>query len=563
MKNIKYIIFLLFLSLAFYIKCNDVIKSLSPTYDEPLHLMQGYTYLKTGSMQIVSPFDQPMLAKIIPAISLLFLKPQPLVFTTHNYYYNRQRYSFANLMLYYNNNDAEKMLNLGRRINIIVSIIFLWIFFYITNKTFGEQNAVFVSLLYIFNTTITAHSCLVTQDLLCYMFYFLGIFSFYQFLQHKNIKSNFVCGLMTGLLMVSKYTVVVLLFTYFCILLYFLYVRKINIKNFIQFFILQILCILIIGLIVYRQHIGLLFNGLYKVIENLQQGRSTFFFGKHSTTGFRLYFIVLFFLKTEIPLLIIFVVALIKFFIKIFKKEYSELDLVFIPAVIIFLVIASFSKTQIGHRHILPIYPILIFYSSTLATDKKFSLAYYFLVLLCILSSIKTHPYYLSYFNEFIGGNKNGWKYLTDSNIDWGQGLKQLSLWIKKNKDVDDRGIYLSYFGVADPHYYGIKYRPVGIISNLTQQERAGDDIIKNNLKRIVVAVSVTNLQSTYYKNKTIFNFLKEIVPVYRAADSIFVYDITENKKVLQKFVDLLSSLGYDEDVEYINKIFFSRQVSG
>jgi len=554
----KYIVFLSLLSIIFYVKCNDVIRHIAPVYDEPLHLMQGYTYLKTGSMQVVSPFDQPMLAKIIPSIPLLFLKPQLLVFTTHDFYYNKQRYPFANLMFYYNNHDAEKVLSIGRKTNIIVSIVFLWILFYITKKTFGEQNAVFVSLLYIFNTTITAHSCLVTQDLLCYIFYFLGIYSFYQFLQYKNIKLNFVCGLMTGLLMVSKYTVVVLLFTYFCILLYFLYVRKISIKNFIQFFIVQIFCILIIGLIVYNKNTMLLFNGLYKVVKNLQQGRSTFFFGKYSTTGFRLYFITLLFLKTEIPLLIIFIVSFTKFFIRIFKKESSKLDLVFISAVIIFIIIASFSKTQIGHRHILPIYPILIFYTSTLTTDKKFSLAYYILVLLCILSSIKTYPYYLSYFNEFIGGNKNGWKYFTDSNIDWGQGLKQLSLWIKQNKDVDDSGIYLSYFGVADPHYYKIKYRSVGIISNLTEEQRAGDNIIKNNPKKIVVAISVTNLQSTYYKDKTVFNFLKEIEPVYRAADSIFVYDITENRKVLQKFVDLLKTLGYNEDVEYINRMFLT-----
>ena len=554
--NIKHIIFLFFISLVFFIKCNDVIKYLSPTYDEPLHLMQGYTYLKTAKMQVVSPLDQPMLAKILPAISLLFLNPQPLVFTTHNYYYNRQRYSFANLMLYYNNYDAEKMLNIGRRTNIIVSIIFLWIFFYITKKFFGEKNAVFVSLVYIFNTSITAHSCLVTQDLLCFIFYFLGIYSFYQFLQYKDIKSNFVCGLITGLMMVSKYTVVVLLFTYFCILFYFLFVKKVDVKSFIKFFIIQILCIIAVGMVVYGKNIILLFDGLYKVIKNLQQGRSTFFFGKYSTTGFRLYFITLFFLKTEIPLLIIFLLSFTKFFIKILKKKLTEIDLVFIPAVLIFILIASFSKTQIGHRHILPIYPLLIFYSSNLLEDKKFSIIYIFLVLLCILSSVKTHPYYLSYFNEFVGGNKNGWKYFTDSNIDWGQGLKQLSLWIKKNKDVEESGIYLSYFGVADPHYYGIKYRPVGFISNLTEQERLGDDIIKNNPKKVVIAISVTNLQSTYYKDKTVFSFLKEIKPTYTAADSIFVYDITEKRNELQKFVNLLESLGYNKDVEYINRMF-------
>ncbi len=238
------------------------------------------------------------------------------------------------------------------------------------------------------------------------------------------------------------------------------------------------------------------------------------------------------------------------------KKTLSEFDIVFISSVIIFITIASFSKTQIGHRHILPVYPILIFYSSSLVKNKTNFFIYSIFVVLYILASLKSHPFYLSYFNELIGGSRNGWKYFTDSNVDWGQGLKQLSLWLKKNKDLMESGIYLSYFGVADPHYYGIKYRPIGIISNLTTQERIGDDIIKNNPKKIVVAISVTNLQSTYYKDKTIFNFLKKIKPVYIAADSIFVYDITNNKDALKNFVTLLENLGYYEDVKYINKIY-------
>jgi hypothetical protein len=31
------------------------------------------------------------------------------------------------------------------------------------------------------------------------------------------------------------------------------------------------------------------------------------------------------------------------------------------------------------------------------------------------------HPHYLAYFNEIIGGPRNGYKYLIDSNLDWGQ----------------------------------------------------------------------------------------------------------------------------------------------
>jgi len=36
------------------------------------------------------------------------------------------------------------------------------------------------------------------------------------------------------------------------------------------------------------------------------------------------------------------------------------------------------------------------------------------------------YPHYLAFFNQSIGGPHNGYKWLADSNIDWGQDLKLL-----------------------------------------------------------------------------------------------------------------------------------------
>ena len=64
---------------------------------------------------------------------------------------------------------------------------------------------------------------------------------------------------------------------------------------------------------------------------------------------------------------------------------------------------------------------------------------------------LRVHPSYLAYFNEIAGGPDGGWRYVTDSNLDWGQDLKRLS------EFVEERGIseiHLDYFGTADPAYY-------------------------------------------------------------------------------------------------------------
>lgn len=69
----------------FWLRGSSIINFLSPTYDEPVHLIQGYTYLKTGSMHIIKADDQPVLAKIIAALPIFLLKPNPAVFTHHTF----------------------------------------------------------------------------------------------------------------------------------------------------------------------------------------------------------------------------------------------------------------------------------------------------------------------------------------------------------------------------------------------------------------------------------------------------------------------------------------------
>jgi hypothetical protein len=51
------------------------------------------------------------------------------------------------------------------------------------------------------------------------------------------------------------------------------------------------------------------------------------------------------------------------------------------------------------------------------------------------------------------GGPNGGWRYLVDSNLDWGQDLGGLKQWMDEN-EVDH--IWLSYFGEGRPDYYGI-----------------------------------------------------------------------------------------------------------
>jgi hypothetical protein len=85
-----------------------------------------------------------------------------------------------------------------------------------------------------------------------------------------------------------------------------------------------------------------------------------------------------------------------------------------------------------------------------------------------LVAAAGIYPDHLSYFNEaaclvrdpsrigFDGGTKCGPLWLDDSNVDWGQSLKQLQSWMDEH--ARGRTIHLAYFGSFPPEAYGIPY---------------------------------------------------------------------------------------------------------
>jgi hypothetical protein len=91
-------------------------------------------------------------------------------------------------------------------------------------------------------------------------------------------------------------------------------------------------------------------------------------------------------------------------------------------------------------------------------------------------------PYYLSYFNEFVG-TKNGYKYVADSNYDWGQDLKRLATFVREN---DINSIAVDYFGGGNANYY------LGSATAVVWQSEDGDPR-ESNIHWL--AISVNRLQ--------------------------------------------------------------------
>jgi len=194
-----------------------------------------------------------------------------------------------------------------------------------------------------------------------------------------------------------------------------------------------------------------------------------------------------------------------------------------LPVIFYWLVAAS-SSLNIGHRHLLPIYPFLIVFTSKLGRafgcrrSRALALLASLLIAWNVIEAARVYPHFLSYFNQIAGGPGGGYKWLVDSNLDWGQDLKGLGEY--QHRHPGGEPLYLSYFGTASPAYYKIDALPI------TSSDR--DGVTPNQIpKGSLVAVSATNLQCAYIDDRGLQEFMRRLrglAPEARVGYSIFIY---------------------------------------
>ncbi len=243
--------------------------------------------------------------------------------------------------------------------------------------------------------------------------------------------------------------------------------------------------------------------GVLMVLQRSAGGNTSYFLGQVSAAGSPYYFPVVYFLKEPLPVLLIVFIALILAVWLVIKKiknykskvisyffndylgvNFSEFSmLVFI---IFYWLYSVRSPLNIGVRYLLPTVPFIYILSASAwkrwLSENKFErfrlqfrwlwsflksavwLAFknLFLAVLLIwlfLETIFSAPYFLSYFNELGGGFRNGYRFVTDSNYDWGQDLLRLKAFVNErnndnNPDNDIPLIAVDYFGGGNPKYY-------------------------------------------------------------------------------------------------------------
>ena len=535
------------------------IKSASPTYDETVHLASGYSYLDTGLYRM-NVMDHPPFSEMLSALPLLALKPQS--FAGHPFFTNLQAYHYGDLFLYHNNNSAERLLNTARGFTFVIwtalLAVFIWLFASRLESAVaaGLSIAVF-SLMPVF----ISNDALITTDAAAAVFYFGSFALAWRFTSEKPGEAKggkhpapsaagklrlWAClaGVTAGLGMASKFSLFIIppMIAAFWTAdnLRWPSMKFSRLASYICLF--AAVCLLTV-LLVYKFDLKLYYDGLSATLHRLDAGRSSFVMGRHTLTGVWWYFPAALAVKT--PLLALFGAAagLVLVF-KNFRRGY--LWLLLPPA---FYFAASLTaKVQIGYRHIMPVMPFLAVLAgialARLLEVKKGAWLVCGLLALTAVSVSRAHPYYLAYFNELAGGPAKGYKLFVDSNLDWGQDVKGVAEYLRARGNPP---VIFSYFGVARPESYGVNYVPLGVVSNV---EFTGTGAQVCGMKELLLAVSATNLQGTYYSDKDTFSWLKDRKPVHTAGYSIFIYDLTADKDGLGKLAALFDREGRNTEAD-------------
>jgi 4-amino-4-deoxy-L-arabinose transferase-like glycosyltransferase len=237
--------------------------------------------------------------------------------------------------------------------------------------------------------------------------------------------------------------------------------------------------------------LGQYFLGVLMVMQRSDGGNTAYFLGNVGGGGWWYYFPIVFLIKETLPALFYMIIGawaalrrMRKTSTTLAQRWWSYVSLHFpefsmITIIVVYWTYSMRSPLNIGFRHILPTVPLLYVLATisikkwvvredatndeelplrtmwhTLKKIARVSAQGMLIAVLVVWGCFETalaYPHFLSYFNEMGGGTWNGYHLVTDSNYDWGQDLKALDAYVKKN---NIQKIAVDYFGGGNPQYY-------------------------------------------------------------------------------------------------------------
>ena len=443
------------LLLTFWLQMFLALPELSATLDEVAHLPAGYTYWATRDFRM-NP-EHPPLTKLIAAIPLLGLKPK-LDLSWPDWQAARE-YGFGYGFLY--TNDADRLLFWGRLPMTLLAtlgglIVFLW-----ARKMFGTPAGLFALGLFAFSPNLLAHGMLVTTDVPVAVFMTLALYLFWKLGPRPSTFGSIGVGLAVGAAMVSKFSgsILPLIIIGFSVARTFsardrrsqavAEARSLALAGISALVVLEAAYLFTAPPWTYLANMG-------SVNANHNQNHHFYLFGNFDIAGWWYYFPLAFLVKATIPFLLTIVLASIDLGVKRFIDVKGEMLL--LVTAISYAGATMLGADELGVRYLLPLFPLLFIWGSRIVLELQRKAAGIVLIVILLgwqaWAAIQAFPNYIPYFNEVAGGSNGGIYYLDDSNVDWGQSMKQAGEYVRRHRL--EHVELLPFSPYESPWYYGI-----------------------------------------------------------------------------------------------------------
>jgi 4-amino-4-deoxy-L-arabinose transferase-like glycosyltransferase len=531
------------LAFLYMAQCVWFIRTQSLTYDEPVHISEGLNAWRYGRFEQYN--DHPPLARLWCTIPLIGSRWQVDVEALAG--------SFRVSRI---TPDPVSLTWRARAMNVLLGLALAWLVWRAADRLFSRAAANFALALFAFSPSLIAHFSVVATDGAATLFIFATAWALVRWRQEPTWKRTFKFGLLLGLMLLAKFSTAPM-FVLALLWMLLLGAEKIipapTKWNWGKAATALVLALFVVwsGYFFHVSHLtvrdgtltatfpnwnepivkpvqgnrnysllipaGEYVEGFRELVRHNRQGQPAFFLGEVSTHGaWKLYYPVVILLKWPTIVLGLALTGIAVGLARMAKKMPVASDLWIMasfPA--LYMAMAIFARFNLGERHVLPMYPFAILFAAAawewLGQRRAMNVFFILLVVLNAADALRFAPGYLSYFTPFVRPAES-YRLLTDSNLDWGQGL--LALKDYQGKHPDER-IGLSYFGSIDPQMYGIK-----------------SEFFAGRHKRVAgtLIVSATNLSGQYLTEPERYRWLLQEKPVAILDHSLYVFQLHDDE---------------------------------
>jgi hypothetical protein len=207
-----------------------------------------------------------------------------------------------------------------------------------------------------------------------------------------------------------------------------------------------------------------------------ENGGTSYLFGVQRSGGWWYWYLAALGVKQPLGTSVLVVVGLVASLHRSIAQPYLRMDLLhLLAAPLALFAMVSFQSGFTHHmRYVVPVLPfvcILAGASALLVARRGIARVIPFIcVIWSVGSSLSVYPHSLSYFNEFAGGARNGWKSLNNSNVDWGQDLLTLRTWTTNHPRATP--MHVAFANYLNPNRFGV---PCGTVESHSVVGQSGN----------------------------------------------------------------------------------------